>query len=591
MNKIKPIAETHGVESSVALAALSALNAPTQDKYPIAPTLNIMQTAVSVWKSIRFTPEYWPLCVMSLLSALLSGPFILSIYTGYAFGLMNGTVSVNSGWLISQSFWLVSCVALMLLVLGACSDYALNNLAVAANASAWRRNIVRLFGAALNTQFNSNNQASLHSIKGFLADSVEVFQRHQLYVLQHGMRSVLVVMLTLVYLLAYDAWFIVVVFFALGLTFLTPIWLAKMAQPAIDAEPFALSDFNRYVLSILRLGDLFFHSDTRRVFQQVQNNFQRYIAVEGKKWIIWNFAFNFKVTLNLITSIGLLTIGGVLYFYDAISVSELIAVYLLVSMTVPKLDSIYKIYNYLQSLKSYYQQFAHLHNLARNDIATSVVWEKVTTVELDCRILQLPRHDRPLFESFSIQLESGKTYLLCGKSGTGKTTLLNMLLGLQKPDRGSISVNGYRLEAGQLPAYWQRVALHEQNNLLIADLTAIENIRLVPRPIDDERYIRASQVLGLNNWGDKNVSQLSGGEIQRLCFLRAYIYVADIFIFDEPTSALDSANEILIKELLSEINNAIVVIVSHRMDFGNIADHIWSSNNEGQWSLFKGGNH
>lgn len=560
------------------------------DNQPAAVvSLSVMQTAALVWNGIRSTPECWPLCVASVLSALLSGPFILSIYTGYAFGVMEAKASESVGWIAQQPLWLMSALALLLLVLGAFCDYAVNNLAAAVNATAWRHNISRIFGAVLHTQASAHNQAALHSVKSFLVDSIEVFQRHQLYVLQNSLRAVLVVLFTLLYLLVHNPWFVVVVFAALALTFFTPIWLAKKAQSAIDAEPFSLSGFNHYLLSVLRLGSLLTYNDNRRLFQQLQNRFQRYVAVEGKKWITWNFAFNFKITLNLLTSVSLLGIGGPLYFSGLIGVAELIAIYLLVSMAVPRLDSLYKIYNYLQSLKAYYQQSRYLQTLAHTDPAIIAPWDSIVRIELNCQLLQLPGQKQPLFENLFMQLERGKVYVLCGKSGSGKTTLINMLLGFQVPDRGHIRVNNQRLEPRQLSAYWRCIALHEQHNLLIANLTAIENIQLVKRPIDPERFERARQLLGLDQWGDKPVNQLSGGEVQRLCFLRAYIYVADVFVFDEPTSALDGLNESLVQELLVALNNSIVLIVSHNLDFAKIADQLWTFHGEGCWNFEQGG--
>jgi ABC-type multidrug transport system fused ATPase/permease subunit len=577
-------ADSVGIHSSENTVDVADDNQPAT-----AVQLSVMQTAALVWAGVRSAPECWRLCVASLLSALLSGPFILSIYTGYAFGVMEAQSAENLSWIARQPLWLMSVSALVLLVLGAFSDYAVNNLAAAANAIAWRNNISRIFGAVLHAQSSAHNQAALHSVKSFLVDSVEVFQRHQLYILQNSLRAVLVVLLTLVYLLAHNPWFIAVVFAALALTFFTPIWLAKKAQPAIDAEPFSLNMFNRYLLSVLRLGSLLTYNDNRRLFQQLQHRLQRYVAVEGNKWITWNFAFNFKITLNLLTSASLLGIGGLLYFAGLIDIAELIAIYLLVSMAVPRLDSLYKIYNFLQSLKAYYQQAHYLQTLAHTGPASIKPWASIVHIELNCQLLQLPGQKQPLFENLLLQLERGKVYVFCGKSGSGKTTLLNMLLGFQVPDRGYLRVNHQRLEPRQLSAYWQCIALHEQHNLLIANLTALENIQLVKRPIDPERFERARYLLGLDQWGAKPVHQLSGGEVQRLCFLRAYIYVADVFVFDEPTSALDGINESLVKELLAALKNSIVLIVSHNPDFATIADQLWTFHGDGYWHSERGG--
>lgn len=568
-------------------ASVSHTTLDELDDKPRVQSMSVLQTAGIVWRSLRAAPHGWLLCLLSVFSAILSGPFILSLYAGYAFGLMDNQ-AVATGWLHQYPLWAVSGLALLLLMIGTFCDYAVNNLAASINAITWRKNISAIFGVAMHIQEGAGHSSALHSIKSFLADSIEVFQRHQLYILQNSVRSVLVVLLTLCYLLSQNPWFIAVVFFALAVTFFTPIWLANKAQSAIDEEPFALNRFNRYLLSLFRLGGVLSYNDNRHLFRQLQQHFQRYVAIEGKKWITWNFAFNFKVTLNLLTSVGLLTIGGFLYFSQMIDIAELIAIYLLVSIAVPRLDAIYKIYNYLQSLKAYYQQARHLQTLVPEDSETAL-FKAVTHIGLSCELLQLPGQDQPLFQGLELSLERGKVYLFRGKSGAGKTTLLNMLLGCQLPDQGQLRVNHVPLPDDQRKAYWQRIALHEQNNLLIANLTARENLQLVKRPIDAARFERAASALGFDAWADRPVKQLSGGEVQRLCFMRAYIYEADVFIFDEPTSALDGLNESLVKDLVRELNDAIVLIVSHSPGFGDLADCVWVSAGAGRWTSERGG--
>lgn len=561
------------------------------------PVVTIAQVALLIWQEVRVSPGGWQLCIASLLSAVLAGPFVLSLYTGYAFGVMetqhwDGTESLS---VIAR----VSALVLVLLLLGSLSDYAVNRCAASINARLWQRNIGKLFGIALSARPTTANQAALHSVKSFLADSVEVFQRHQLYVLQNALRAVLVVAITLAYLFAHNPWFILVVFVALAMTFFSPIWLAKKAQPAIDEEPHALNQFNHYLLSILRLGDLLAYQDNRHLFRRIQTALQEYFVVEGRKWITWNFAFNLKVTLNILTSIGLLGIGGTLYFYGLIGVAELIAIYILVSMTVPRLDSLYKIYNYLQSLKAYYQQahyLEHLESLQQvgnrhptGPVTNTTLGNPLKNIVLHCQRLLLPGHDHPLFEEVRIELSRGQLYLLSGKSGSGKTSLVNLLLGFQVPDQGALLINGSPLAPEQLSTYWQRIALQEQHNLLISSLTAQENLQLVKRPIHPERFARACHCLGLDAWGHKPVHQLSGGEIQRLCFLRAYVYEADVFIFDEPTSALDGVNEDLIKDLLLALTDAIVLVISHSEGFADIAHRVWTLAGDGSVQDRQGG--
>ena len=181
-------------------------------------------------------------------------------------------------------------------------------------------------------------------------------------------------------------------------------------------------------------------------------------------------------------------------------------------------------------------------------------------------------------DNVSLEIQHSEFICLLGPSGCGKTTLLNMMAGFEKPDSGTITIDGRPVTKpsseyvtifqhyGLLP--WQSV---ERNVML--GLLAKKTPKEEARRIADE-YLT---LVGLEKFKDSRPVQLSGGQQQRVSIARALCMNPDILFFDEPTSALDPelTGEIMkvIKDLAAE--HITMVIVTHEMSFArDISDRI-----------------
>ncbi len=157
------------------------------------------------------------------------------------------------------------------------------------------------------------------------------------------------------------------------------------------------------------------------------------------------------------------------------------------------------------------------------------------------------------------KFELGKFYAIVGKSGTGKSTLLSLLAGLDKPQTGKIL---FKNEDIQNKGY------------SIDYLSPIENIRLVNKSADESILFE----LGLDKKQIKrNVMKLSGGQQQRVAIARALVSDAPIILADEPTGNLDSvtAGEIInILKTLAKDRNKCVIVVTHSKEVADSADII-----------------
>jgi putative ABC transport system ATP-binding protein len=187
----------------------------------------------------------------------------------------------------------------------------------------------------------------------------------------------------------------------------------------------------------------------------------------------------------------------------------------------------------------------------------------------------------------SINVDAGEFVSLVGKSGCGKTTLLSLLSGLEKPTRGDVVLNGKKING----ASEDELALFRRKNVgfifqsfnLIPTLSAWENVALPLFPIHltgEERKKRAMELLEQMEMGhrmDHLPSALSGGEKQRVAIARALVNHPKVIFADEPTGNLDSATGDAIMDILNRLNTkegVAILMVTHELDLAKKAERL-----------------
>lgn len=186
-----------------------------------------------------------------------------------------------------------------------------------------------------------------------------------------------------------------------------------------------------------------------------------------------------------------------------------------------------------------------------------------------------------VLSSVNYSFEIGKFYAIIGKSGTGKSTLLSLLAGLDKPEEGEILFKDENIEkTGYTNHRKNNISLVFQNYNLIDYLTPLENIRLVNNKASGDIL----NELGLDNQQiRRNVMKLSGGQQQRVAIGRALVSEAPIILADEPTGNLDehTAGEIIaILKKLAKERNKCVIVVTHSKEVARAADTVLELNNK-----------
>ena len=185
-------------------------------------------------------------------------------------------------------------------------------------------------------------------------------------------------------------------------------------------------------------------------------------------------------------------------------------------------------------------------------------------------------HDLTVLKDITFTLEPGGFLAIVGPSGIGKTTLLGLLAGLDRPSSGSVHLDGQDLAAldedERAKLRGLKVGFVFQSFQLIPTLTARENIEVPLELLGQDAGARADELLarvGLADRGHHYPVQLSGGEQQRVAMARAFANRPKILFADEPTGNLDRSNGATVVELLIELNRTLgttLVLVTHDLD-------------------------
>lgn len=173
----------------------------------------------------------------------------------------------------------------------------------------------------------------------------------------------------------------------------------------------------------------------------------------------------------------------------------------------------------------------------------------------------------------SADFEAGKMYAITGPSGTGKSTLLSLLAGLDSPSKGVVRFEGGNIaETGYSKHRREHVSLVFQDHNLIDYLTPVENLRLVNPKAD----LKILEDLGLTREEAKrNIMHLSGGQRQRVAVGRALVSPGSVILADEPTGSLDPKTTGDVITLLRDAAHQLgkcVIVVTHSERVADAAD-------------------
>ena len=196
--------------------------------------------------------------------------------------------------------------------------------------------------------------------------------------------------------------------------------------------------------------------------------------------------------------------------------------------------------------------------------------------------------NREVFSGVSFDIEKGDYVGIAGQNGSGKTTLIKALLGLVKPEKGEIYINGV---ASKKFNDWRKIGYLPQslalsNPLFPASVKEVVALGLLSEKVfpkrigldDEKKIIAALELLGILDIKDKLIGELSGGQQQRVFLAHALVSDPEILIMDEPTTALDPEIRGIFFSILTKLNKekgVTILLISHDIShIGNFAQKL-----------------
>jgi len=205
---------------------------------------------------------------------------------------------------------------------------------------------------------------------------------------------------------------------------------------------------------------------------------------------------------------------------------------------------------------------------------------------LEVRDVQVSYGDGVVLDGISFSVPAGKITALVGGSGAGKTTAADLIMGLVRPDKGEVYIDGLPLGTLDLHKWRQLIGYVPQETLMLHDSVA-KNVSLGDPKLTSEDIERALRDAGAWEFvselpggvecsvGERGL-RLSGGQRQRIAIARALVHGAKLLVFDEATTALDPESEAFVLSAIEALRGrATVLAISHQPALMGVADRIY----------------
>lgn len=249
-------------------------------------------------------------------------------------------------------------------------------------------------------------------------------------------------------------------------------------------------------------------------------------------------------------------------------------------------SNLFSYFSQIDNICNYANDYYDFLNLPKDKSGTSKLENGIKSIELKNVSYSYNNNQKFAVENVDLKIERGNLIVIVGENGSGKTTLSKLIMGLYKPQFGSLLVNGIPQSEIQNTSYlhyfsiaiqdFERYAIPLSDNIIISDIAnrtqdLDEFFTMCDLTDVKERLGGYDAMLGIE-FGD---ADLSGGEWQRVALARAMYKNADIIVLDEPTSAIDPLLEFdLLNQFLNMAKNRTCIVISHRIGLCKKADKI-----------------
>ncbi|CAG7649613.1 ABC transporter ATP-binding protein [Paenibacillus allorhizosphaerae] len=281
--------------------------------------------------------------------------------------------------------------------------------------------------------------------------------------------------------------------------------------------------------------------------------------------------------------------GGIMVLQNIITLGEFVAFNTYLSLLMGPIENLGKVVNQLQRGKASEQRLLEIFNtqpdIVDDEMASPDIQDLEGGIEIRNLSFSYPEATRPSLHNISLKVPKGSSLAIVGRVGSGKSTLVHLLVRLYNPPKGSVFIDGHDIHEIPLRTLRGQIGIVPQDQFLFSS-TIRDNIGFDPKPYSDEQVEEAAKVAQVYDnivefpnqfdtaLGERGIS-LSGGQRQRVSIARAIIKKPAVLIFDDSLSAVDTITEDRILEgLKSVMNKRTTIIIGHRISSVQHADQI-----------------
>lgn len=294
-----------------------------------------------------------------------------------------------------------------------------------------------------------------------------------------------------------------------------------------------------------------------------------------------------SICINELKNIVITVLAASAVINGEISLGAMLAIQFIIGQLNSPISQVINFIYSLQDLRISYDRVNEIHNMEEEEIQNPI---NISGNQFHISFKNVSfKYDRfspnPTLENIDLSFNSGKVTAIVGASGSGKSTIIKLLLGYYQPQKGEILINGVNLNSISLSKWRESCGTVLQEGIIYSD-TIAGNIVMTEDPVNDDLLNQSLKIAGIYDYVyslplkihtkiGPNGKGLSLGQKQRILIARAIYRDPDILIFDEATNSLDTINEnCIVNNLKSLYKNKATIIIAHRLSTVKDADEI-----------------
>lgn len=377
-----------------------------------------------------------------------------------------------------------------------------------------------------------------------------------------------------------SSWFLLFVLVAVLYIIVYNILRGKMFSLLLDVREKQNQYFARFTDNFLFIQSIKYHSLYKEFMQRFQNTFNAWFtaSIKEAKLSLW-FSSSRDMT-NKILIVIIFFFGGIEVLNGNLSVGNFIALSGYYALAFSGLAYFLNLGHEYQSALSAYSRLKEIHSLPIAHNGDYCFEDGIRAISL--KSIRYAFSNKMILKNFSCDFSKGNIYCVVGKNGSGKSTILKLILGIISPQEGTIEYNGIEVKKVDLiSARRNNISVVEQIPFVVDD-SVYNNLKIGLEQIDEILYNELISKFKLDVVLKRQIDntfsvtdKLSGGEKQKIALIRGLLKKSNVLLLDEPESNLDADSLKVLLELIRKCKyERITIIVSHEPQVIDLADKI-----------------